>query len=532
MKHESRRLEAVVAAFLTLAAVWLNYLSTASAGGLWRDEANTVALANLPRIVDVWQNLQFDSFPIVWLAIVRGFSAVFGAGNDSAFRVLGFLIGVALIASLWLNARNFGYRFPFVALALVAVAPSVVRWGDSMRAYGLAMVLIVLTISAVWKYVHASSSRNLIVAGAMAMLSVHTIYYNSVLLFAICAGAAAVCIRRRKPKSTAGIIGIGFVSAISLTLYSATIRGAGGWNSLVRIPAYTTEWFFVKLYETLAPAGWLTFILWMTVLLFCLAIGTLGAATNAVHLSEERKNNVLFATITLVVGTLGSFLFLRTLSYSTQPWYYLTLVLIAGVSMDIIIGSMVAGSRTRAFLSVATLVGGFASAIAGSGYLRTRSTNADLVASRLESITSPSDMIIVNPWYDGVSFNRYYHGNTAWQTAPPISFHAFHRYDMVMKLTALPAGAAMAPVLEAAQRVLLSGSTVFVVGALPKAPPAGGHAPSPYAAADAALQTQWADELAELIRTHAANSEPVTLQPNRPVSRYESMTITAIRGWR
>ena len=45
MGRAARRLEAAVAAILTVAAVWLNYVAAVSGGALWRDEANTVGLA-------------------------------------------------------------------------------------------------------------------------------------------------------------------------------------------------------------------------------------------------------------------------------------------------------------------------------------------------------------------------------------------------------------------------------------------------------------------------------------------------------
>jgi AraC-like DNA-binding protein len=76
-----------------------------------------------------------------------------------------------LIAALWMNARTFGYQYPVMALALIGVAPSVIRWGDSMRAYGFGMLLIVLTMGAIWSYAKLPSPRRLLVATAMSVLS-------------------------------------------------------------------------------------------------------------------------------------------------------------------------------------------------------------------------------------------------------------------------------------------------------------------------------------------------------------------------
>ena len=41
MSTASRRIEAAVAALLTLAAIWLHFLAARSLGALWRDEAGS-----------------------------------------------------------------------------------------------------------------------------------------------------------------------------------------------------------------------------------------------------------------------------------------------------------------------------------------------------------------------------------------------------------------------------------------------------------------------------------------------------------
>jgi len=140
------------AAFLTLVVICLHYMAATSGGGLWRDEANTVGIATLPHLADVWKNLSNDSFPILWLLIVRAFSALFGPMNDTAFRALGFVIGVGVVAMLWLNARSFGHRLPFFSLVLLGMSPAMIRWGDTMRAYGFGLLLSLLTCALLWRF--------------------------------------------------------------------------------------------------------------------------------------------------------------------------------------------------------------------------------------------------------------------------------------------------------------------------------------------------------------------------------------------
>ena len=106
MRVDIRKAEAATAALLTLGAVWLRYVTARSAGGLWRDEANTVGLATLPTLGEVWSNLQYDSFPLLWVVIVRQLVSVFGPMNDAAFRATGFVVGMLILAAVWFN------RFP------------------------------------------------------------------------------------------------------------------------------------------------------------------------------------------------------------------------------------------------------------------------------------------------------------------------------------------------------------------------------------------------------------------------------------
>ena len=80
----------------------------------------------------------------------------------------------------------------------------IIRYGDSIRAYGLGIVLILLSLGAFWWLLESFTLPRALLAGALACLSVQALYYNAVLLFAICIGASAVTLRRgnsRKPAA-------------------------------------------------------------------------------------------------------------------------------------------------------------------------------------------------------------------------------------------------------------------------------------------------------------------------------------------
>src|SRR5688500_5399044 len=104
-------------------------MAAISAGALWRDETNTVGLATLPTLGDVWKNLQYDSFPLLWPLLLRAFSALAGPMNDPAFHILGFCVGMGVVAAIWLYAWTFRHSFPLLSLALLAMSPSLTVWG-------------------------------------------------------------------------------------------------------------------------------------------------------------------------------------------------------------------------------------------------------------------------------------------------------------------------------------------------------------------------------------------------------------------
>lgn len=535
MQSATRRLEAGVAVFITLAAIWLRWIAATSAGGLWRDEANTVALATLPRISDVWHNLQYDSFPIVWLGVVRMFAAAAGPMNDSAFRVLGFTIGIALIAALWLNARVFGYRFPLITLAFLALSPSVIRWGDSMRAYGLGMVLILVATALIWRFIEQPSAPRFVVASAVAILSVHTIYYNAVLLLAICTGAFVVSVIRKKHGVGVQVVLIGLIAGLSLFPYVGVISRASEWNSLVRIEHFTIDWFWLKLFEALAPAGTWSFIAWI---LLCLSGLFAGIAAvlfpRAVGVDQRHREVAAFGVVTLIVGSLGSFFFLRILLYATQPWYYLTLMLIVALASEIVLLGALDCTKVRNGVAFAAALIGSVSMFVAQRGVSIRMTNADLAARRIQATASPRDLIVVDPWYLAVSLDRYYRGVAPLTTIPDIKFHKFHRYDLVIaKLRDADTTAATRPAFSAVERTLKEGGTIFLVAPFRANPPAHERPRSPARQAflDHTYQSQWTNDLGNLIRQHASSINPVSVEAGGQVNRYETLSVTAARGW-
>src|SRR5205807_8296696 len=94
------RIEWIVAIVLSATVLFLLIVRTSHVGALWRDECDSVQLAQLPRLRDLIANLHFTSFPVFFSIIVRCYTAVFGA-SDFALRCFSLIIGALFICAAW-----------------------------------------------------------------------------------------------------------------------------------------------------------------------------------------------------------------------------------------------------------------------------------------------------------------------------------------------------------------------------------------------------------------------------------------------
>ncbi len=126
-----------------------------------------------------------------------------------------------------------GKGLPLLSLAIVAVNPVVVRYGDSIRGYALGIAFIVLTMGLIWRFIEAPGMGRGLLAGVLAVVSVQTLYQNAFFLLAMGVGGVVVSLRRRQPARAAGVLAIGAVAALSLCLTStpSVRRKAGGWSA-------------------------------------------------------------------------------------------------------------------------------------------------------------------------------------------------------------------------------------------------------------------------------------------------------------
>jgi predicted membrane-bound mannosyltransferase len=281
---DRQKIEWVIGVLITAAAVYLHWVNFRSAGALWRDEAGVVSIATMPTAHEMWSNVGHESCPILFPALLRAWFFAVG-GSDTAFRVFGFIVGLLMLGAVWLNGWFFHHSAPVVALGLLAVNASVVRWGDSLRAYGLASVLMLVTLAMIWCFARAPDLKRWLAAALGAVISVQCLFQNSFLLLAVCVAAAAVIARRQDFKNSLAALVIGLPAAISLLPYRAIIREARDWSLLSQI-GFLPALIWTNLSGAMAPT-----VPWLRWLWIALAVAVIARCVKSVRVSPGAPEN-------------------------------------------------------------------------------------------------------------------------------------------------------------------------------------------------------------------------------------------------
>ena len=100
------RFEWIVALAITAVVFGLDINYAWHAGALWRDEANSFSMATYPSLSTTWDRLQFDSFPMLWYAVLRGWIGLGLGQTDMQLRVFGLIVNSGILAILWLTRRK------------------------------------------------------------------------------------------------------------------------------------------------------------------------------------------------------------------------------------------------------------------------------------------------------------------------------------------------------------------------------------------------------------------------------------------
>ena len=515
-----------IAILLTATVLFFLGMRATHAGALWRDEAATLQLAQLPAVSDIAANFQHEAFPVPFPLLVRVYAAVFG-GGDASLRWFGFVVGVGLIAAAWFNSRCMGDRGPVLFLTLFGLNATFLLWGTSLRGYGIGCVFLILTIGLTAKAIRQPTVRTAIAANVAAIGSVQFMINAVPLIAAIAASAVFVFVIGKQFRSAGIVCVCGAICALSFVPYLHSYLSAD-WNIVLKYPTeFASLW--EKFQSALQENSVFVAVLWYV----AVPLIIVAAVWQWSLLRREKSADatvLLFLIAVSVLSIVGYYAFLKILSYATRPWYYLPLLCAIAAATDLTAGVL---SRAQWFRIARLII-----AIAALLFLplklwsvaRERLTDIDILAHKLEQEATPNDLIVINPWHFAPSFYRYYHGSTRWITVPTMSEHRVHRYDL-MKAKMIESDP-LADVRAAIQQTLQSGRRVWIVGgARPLDPnmPRLGPAPNPYFGW-AGYMSYWSMEIGSFLSEHT-NGE-VVVEPMSDVNDGENVPLLVAEGWK
>jgi hypothetical protein len=498
---------------------------------LWRDEISTLHISTAPTLAELWTRMEWESSPLLWPLTLRGWSAL-GLGSSAlALRALALAVGAGVIASLFFALRRIAGTVPLLALLLVAANPYVLRFGDTLRAYGLGLLLATLLVVALWRLTLRVSRRETIVAALLAIASVQCLYHNAVVVLALCSGCAAAWAARGRTREALAPLGVGALAALSLLPYLGPLGRAREWNMIIRAPV-DVAWLLAKLRATIDVGGpWLS-ILWVALALAALAACTwrISKSVPDAELAEPRRAGAVFFGVALIVGVGVYTAFLIRVGYPTQAWYYFSLIGLAALLIESALHVELDAAFAWRASRIALVVVGLALVVPAlwRGH-PARMTNLDRVAATLAERARPDDLILVAPWYLGIAFDHYHAGQTPWLSVPDVGDHELTRYDRVKALMLRPD--AVRSIADRAQETLQRHGRVWLVGELPlvegnpppQIPPVAPD--SPLGWGELNYQVLWSREVAHRLQVYASRLSHVPLGDLGVVSPFENPQI-------
>lgn len=531
-----RKLEWAAASLVAALIVVLHFVNWQYAGGLWRDEASVVNLALFPSLREIWANLEHESFPLLLPLLVHGWDALGFGGSDAALRVFGLLVGLAVLGASWWNAWQFSGSPPFISMLLFGVSGTTIRWGDSLRAYGIGVFLLLLAMGLIWRVVRSPTRGSTIGAMLVSLLAVNALYQSILVLATICLGGVVVAARRRDFTRALLVICIGVPAALSLLPYLGVIKRASQYNVITVAPLDLSRIWLV-LQRALSDPSPLLFWLWAILLPGAIVAGCLLLRTDRKRPAPQDASDAAWFLLTILVAvTITYYVFLTALKFPTEVWYYLVWMGVMAVAIDALVARWLRDDWARLIRVAAVVI--LAAILAPGAWQRmhVRMTNLDLAAARLSKEAARGDLILIHPWFCGVTFNRYYTGGAEWLTLPPLADYRLHRNGLFKEQMQLDAP--IRPVLEKIEATLRGGRVVWLVGHYPfsqppRAPPKmprAGEGPAGWN--QAPYMTAYGMEVAYFLQAHAGGSTPLNVDVKQPVNPFENFPVRAVIGWR
>jgi hypothetical protein len=429
-------------------------------GPLWRDECGAVQLAQQQSLRQVWEMFPHEAFPMLFPLTIRSYTAIAGS-SDFALRALGITIGAGMVAAFWLSAFWLNRQPPLLVLVLAGLNTNLLYWGTTIRGYGLGTCWILLALGLLARVYRHPRLGSIVAAFFASCISVHYLLFNLPLLAAVGGSWILVALRRQRMTSAVAIALICLGAAGSMIPYGPSYLEAAKWNSACKTNvdmAFLGEKIWWAMRAPTRSMGWI----WLACLVaaMLLAVGSLFKQRHAPP--SQRRDCLAFGGLAIMLSLMIYFCFLLMLSYPTQVWHYIPLLCVLALCMDLIVQTAANVDWLRWGRMICIVILAPLMCVANTAGLRLRQTNIDVAARLIDVSADREDLVLVIPWFLGISFNRYDRGSSPWETVPPLDDHRMHRYDLVQKWAASPEN--LKQLTDRIDTHLKAGKRVWIVG--------------------------------------------------------------------
>ena len=521
------RAEWTLAVLLLVTIFALLVVRAMTAGALWRDQCGTAQLALMP-LGELLQKFDHQTLPPLLPLLYRLHLKLFGTANPSvqAFR---FTAVVGLVVAAFISARMNGKQAPLLLLALLGLNSVLLYWGG----YALIAISIAVVLTLAAGLLLQPSSARAVGLAIAALISVQLLINNLLLVTVLTVAAIVACLVRASYKWALVFASILIVCVLSDLVYLSIYAGAD-WRILLKVPM-TFGGLWPAIRSAFGKPRSLMLCLWYFVF-----AATLIAALWRLIIAWRRDDaprcrlSIFAILIVLLVPTAYCISFVLS-GVVAESRHFLPMVAILAANFDVVIAHLANHSWIRLGRIALTVTALLVMPFASWQTLTKRQTNIDIVAHRLEQEAGPNDLIIVNPWSFGISFNWYYHGVARWLTLPNISDHRIHRYDLIKEK--MMSSSPLEDVKRETIAALRRGNRVWVVGSLYRQDPPGIPL-FPFPAPDPEFGWQhmiyrdaWTRQLRDFV-ARRATKVTCLMKPLPHVSTLENVPLWVVEGER
>jgi hypothetical protein len=365
-------------------------------------------------------------------------------------------------------------------------------------------------------------------AAIAAVLSVQCLYQNIAFLFAVACAGMVVTIRARDYRSMCMVALAAAVPVLSLLIHLPHLVAGREWGGSQTFPL---SHLFAVAVAALGESGSLALAGMLAAMVLLPAFVVFLFVRN-----KPLSDRLLFAATSSLAGFSAYMFFLLQTKLPTQPWYYVIVIAFTALCLD---SASFHSSITRWSRVIFAVLVAITSIPSAWTHTQIRQTNIDHIAQLIRTSGSAGDLVIVNPWYCGITWNYYFNGAAGWTTVPPLSDLRIHRYDLLKEQMARDdQQQVVVPVTERIRDTLKAGNRVWLVGGLPAPPPGVGVPTLPAAPlSDArwsgeAYETVWGMQVARFLQEHAIRADRVAVETKQPVNPFENLSLAVLSKWR